>query len=251
MMTMSVTATTVTAWRRMANERETGARAMRRTVGASALARNGWSVGSNRSRARRTIAAASMIGTDVGGGGRGAGGDGRGDGRGGRGDGRGDGRGRDGRRAVSLACSLAASVMFACDAARAAAKKPVGKGAKEPTLDALDFGALFSRQMGISGVVGLGAGMAIKSLGSKILITVASFVALLRWLELNDLVDVKWENVHAIVKSSSSVLDVNKDGKVDEHDFFAIKAKVINFYTSAVPSAAGFTAGFAAGLSRF
>lgn len=194
-----------------------------------------------------------MAWTDADVGGPWDGGSGRGKGGGGgRGDDGRDGRGRSWGKGSGVACALAAIVTLGCDAARAAAKQPAGKGAEETTLDALDFGALFSRQLGISGVVGLGAGMAVKTLGSKILITLASFVALLRWLELNDLVEVKWANVHALSKRTSLVLlDVNNDGKVDEHDFFAIKAKAINFYTAAVPSVAGFTAGFAAGLTRF
>lgn len=148
------------------------------------------------------------------------------------------------RACLSLACALAASATVGAAPARAK-----GKASAEPRLDALDFTALFSRELGISGVVGVGVGVAVKALGSKVLVGLASAVAALRWLELNDIVDVKWDHVHALTRRTAQQhLDVNRDGKIDEHDLFALKAKVVNFYTSAVPSATGFSAGFALGL---
>jgi hypothetical protein len=49
-------------------------------------------------------------------------------------------------------------------------------------------------------------------------------------------------------KTSRVVLDVNKDGKVDEKDIYAAKAKAVGFLSSAVPSAAGLSAGIMLGL---
>lgn len=178
--------------------------------------------------------------------GRGGGGGGGDRGDGGEGEDEDDRprRRRVSRACVSLACALAAFATVGAAPARAK-----GKAAAEPRLDALDFTALFSRELGISGVVGVGVGVAVKALGSKVLVGLASAVAALRWLELNDIVDVKWDHVHALTqRTAQQHLDLNRDGKIDEHDLFALKAKVVNFYTSAVPSAAGFSAGFALGL---
>lgn len=180
-----------------------------------------------------------------------------GSGGGGLGGGRGGGGGGDGRgdrdddwqrpRRGRVARLLAAAAAF--ELARPKSAQAKGKQADlQPRLDALDFTALFSQEFGISGVVGVGAGLIFRALGLNIAIAAASFFAALRWLELNDLVDVKWENVHAFAQRNSKFLDINGDGRVDQHDFFALKAKIVNFYTAAVPSAAGFAAGFTLGI---
>ena len=49
-------------------------------------------------------------------------------------------------------------------------------------------------------------------------------------------------------KTSKIVLDVNKDGKIDEKDLYAAKAKAVGFLSSTVPSAAGLGAGIMLGL---
>ena len=78
---------------------------------------------------------------------------------------------------------------------------------------------------------------------------IASVYAFLRWLELNDIIDVKWKNLERLVGTTSRVvLDVNKYGKVDEKDIYAAKAKAVGFLSSAVPSAAGLSAGIMLGL---
>ena len=180
--------------------------------------------------------------------GSGGGGLGGGRGGGGGGDGRGD-RGDDWQRPRRgrVARLLAAAAAF--ELARPKSAHAKGKQADlQPRLDALDFTALFSQEFGISGVVGVGAGLIFRALGLNIAIAAASFFAALRWLELNDLVDVKWKNVHAFAQRNSKFLDINGDGRVDQHDFFALKAKIVNFYTAAVPSAAGFAAGFTLGI---
>ena len=76
----------------------------------------------------------------------------------------------------------------------------------------------------------------------------ASVYAFLKWLELNDIIDVKWKNLERLVGKTSRVLDVNNDGKIDEKDLFAAKAKAVGFLSSTVPSAAGLGAGIMLGL---
>lgn len=70
-----------------------------------------------------------------------------------------------------------------------------------------------------------------------------------RRLELNDIVNVKYDNLSKLVgKTSKVVLDVNKDGKIDQKDFFAAKAKAVGFLSSALPSAGGLSAGIMLGI---
>ena len=72
--------------------------------------------------------------------------------------------------------------------------------------------------------------------------------AFLRWLELNDIVDVKWENLRRLVGKTTKLADLNGDGKIDAKDLTLAKAKAVGFFGSAVPSASGLAAGIAVGL---
>ena len=61
--------------------------------------------------------------------------------------------------------------------------------------------------------------------------------------------EVRYDNLRKLVgKTSMVVMDVNKDGVVDEKDFFAAKAKAVGFLSSALPSAGGLSAGIMLGL---
>ena len=79
-------------------------------------------------------------------------------------------------------------------------------------------------------------------------VVLASVYAFLRWLELNDIVDVKWENLRRLVGKTTKLADLNGDGKIDAKDLKLAKAKAVGFFGSAVPSASGLCAGIAIGL---
>ena len=129
-----------------------------------------------------------------------------------------------------------------------AAPVPVKKGAQLAGLDIGDFAALFSAELGISGAVGVGVGILAKAAAKTALMVLASAYAFLRWLELNDIVDVKWENLRRLVGKTTRLADLNGDGKVDAKDLRLAKAKAVGFFGSAVPSASGLAAGIAIGL---
>ena len=128
------------------------------------------------------------------------------------------------------------------------APAPVNKGAQLAGLDISDFAALFTAELGISGAVGVGVGIMAKAAAKTALMVLASVYAFLRWLELNDIVDVKWENLRLLVGKTTRLADLNGDGKVDAKDLKLAKAKAVGFFGSAVPSASGLCAGIAIGL---
>jgi uncharacterized membrane protein (Fun14 family) len=154
-------------------------------------------------------------------------------------------------RVNALALTVASATLTHAPNAFAGSKKG-GKNKPEDLLDKIDFAELsklFGTEFGISGVVGLGVGILGKTVAKFSIMVLASVYAFLRWLELNDIIDVKWKNLERLVgKTSRVVLDVNKDGKVDEKDIYAAKAKAVGFLSSAVPSAAGLSAGIMLGL---
>lgn len=115
-------------------------------------------------------------------------------------------------------------------------------------LDMGDFAALFTTELGISGAVGVGVGIMAKVAAKTALMVLASVYAFLRWLELNDIVDVKWENLRRLVGKTTKLADLNGDGKIDAKDLTLAKAKAVGFFGSAVPSASGLCAGIAIGL---
>ena len=151
----------------------------------------------------------------------------------------------------AIALTVASATLTHAPSAFAGSKKG-GKNKPEDLLDKIDFAELsklFGTEFGISGVVGLGVGILGKTVAKFSIMVLASVYAFLRWLELNDIIDVKWKNLELLVgKTSRVVLDVNKDGKVDEKDIYAAKAKAVGFLSSAVPSAAGLSAGIMLGL---
>ena len=115
-------------------------------------------------------------------------------------------------------------------------------------LDMGDFAALFTTELGVSGAVGVGVGIMAKVAAKTALMVLASVYAFLRWLELNDIVDVKWENLRRLVGKTTKLADLNGDGKIDAKDLTLAKAKAVGFFGSAVPSASGLCAGIAIGL---
>ena len=150
----------------------------------------------------------------------------------------------------ALALTVASATLS--HAPNALAGKKGAKSDPKDLIDKLDFSELtklFGTEFGISGVVGLGVGILGKTVAKFSVMILASVYAFLRWLELNDIIDVKWKNLERLVgKTSKIVLDVNKDGKIDEKDLYAAKAKAVGFLSSAVPSAAGLGAGIMLGL---
>lgn len=116
------------------------------------------------------------------------------------------------------------------------------------SLGVVDLSSILCQEFGVSGIVGVGVGCALKSAVKVAAVSFASFFALLKWLEMNDLVDVKWKNVNKLVKKASLVADLNHDGKIDSKDLQHAKMKAVGFFESALPSAGGLLAGMSLGL---
>ena len=83
-----------------------------------------------------------------------------------------------------------------------------------------------------------------------LLVSLAASFAMLKWLELNALIVVNWDNVYTFVKKQGAILDQNLGGTgtFDARDAMAIKSRFEGFMAQTAPSAGGFAAGFAAGL---
>ena len=191
------------------------------------------------------------------GGGNGGGNNRGGGGGGGDGDGKGSGDFGDAEnrfnplaRSFALASATLAisSAMSPSAHAGKSASKDAKKVAQLAGLDMADFAALFTTELGISGAVGVGVGILAKAAAKTALMVLASVYAFLRWLELNDIVDVKWENLRRLVGKTTKLADLNGDGKIDAKDLKLAKAKAVGFFGSAVPSASGLCAGIAIGL---
>ena len=187
-------------------------------------------------------------GNNRGGGGGGGGGDGDGKGSGDFGDA--ENRFNPLARSFALASATLAisSAMSPSAHAGKSAPKDAKKVAQLAGLDMGDFAALFTTELGISGAVGVGVGILAKAAAKTALMVLASVYAFLRWLELNDIVDVKWENLRRLVGKTTKLADLNGDGKIDAKDLTLAKAKAVGFFGSAVPSASGLCAGIAIGL---
>ena len=203
---------------------------------------------------RKRIArpACALGGGNGGGNNRGCGGGGGGDGDGkGSGD-FGDAENRFNPLARSFALASATLAISSAMSPSAHAGKSASKDAKKVAqlagLDMGDFAALFTTELGISGAVGVGVGILAKAAAKTALMVLASVYAFLRWLELNDIVDVKWENLRRLVGKTTKLADLNGDGKIDAKDLKLAKAKAVGFFGSAVPSASGLCAGIAIGL---
>ena len=203
---------------------------------------------------RKRIArpASALGGGNGGGNNRGGGGGGGGDGDGkGSGD-FGDAENRFNPLARSFALASATLAISSAMSPSAHAGKSASKDAKKVAqlagLDMGDFAALFTTELGISGAVGVGVGILAKAAAKTALMVLASVYAFLRWLELNDIVDVKWENLRRLVGKTTKLADLNGDGKIDAKDLTLAKAKAVGFFGSAVPSASGLCAGIAIGL---
>ena len=192
-------------------------------------------------------------------GGGNGGGNNRGGGGGGGGDGDGKGSGDFGdaenrfnplARSFALASATLAISSAMSPSAHAGKSAPADakKVAQLAGLDMGDFAALFTTELGISGAVGVGVGILAKAAAKTALMVLASVYAFLRWLELNDIVDVKWENLRRLVGKTTKLADLNGDGKIDAKDLKLAKAKAVGFFGSAVPSASGLCAGIAIGL---
>ena len=151
-------------------------------------------------------------------------------------------------RAALAAGTLALSTMPTSANAGKPKIEDVKKGMQIAGLEAGDFAALFATELGISGAVGLGVGIMAKAAAKTALMVLAAIYAFIRWLELNDIVDVKWQNLSRLVGKTAMMADLNNDGKVDAKDLKLAKAKAVGFFGSAVPSASGLAAGIAIGL---
>ena len=183
-----------------------------------------------------------------GGGGGGGGGDGDGKGSGDFGDA--ENRFNPLARSFALASATLAISSTMSPSAHAGKSAPADakKVAQLAGLDMGDFAALFTTELGVSGAVGVGVGIMAKVAAKTALMVLASVYAFLRWLELNDIVDVKWENLRRLVGKTTKLADLNGDGKIDAKDLTLAKAKAVGFFGSAVPSASGLCAGIAIGL---
>jgi uncharacterized membrane protein (Fun14 family) len=199
---------------------------------------------------KRTARAACALGGGNGGGNNRGGGGGGGDGKGSGDFGDAENRFNPVARSFALASATLAISSAMSPSAHAGKSAPADakKVAQLAGLDMGDFAALFTTELGVSGAVGVGVGILAKAAAKTALMVLASVYAFLRWLELNDIVDVKWENLKRLVGKTTKLADLNNDGKIDAKDLRLAKAKAVGFFGSAVPSASGLAAGIAVGL---
>ena len=106
----------------------------------------------------------------------------------------------------------------------------------------------FVKECGLSGVVGLAAGMALKSALSLLAVGVAGVFAVGLWLELNGLITIHRDRFGPWLANQTKILDLNNDGVFDAKDVKIAKAKAMGFITQSLPSAGGFATGFMTGL---
>lgn len=127
-----------------------------------------------------------------------------------------------------------------------AAKQP----SKELTVDNVSD-ALWSlsgpilTNLGFSGCMGLAAGMALKKIGQFLAFIIGMAFLALQGLAYTGFITVNWTHVHSTV---NNMLDLNKDGKVDEKDFKVVTGKGLAILAQGVPSVAGFLGGFMMGV---
>ena len=124
------------------------------------------------------------------------------------------------------------------------------KGAAGPNDDAVEkfvrtVAVPAVKQLGFSGVVGVCAGAAAKSLGRKAAIGVGIGVVGVQALAYLGYIDVKWDRVE---DAATKALDVNGDGEVNEEDAVEAWRAFRKVATYGMASAAGFSSGVVIGL---
>lgn len=153
------------------------------------------------------------------------------------------------RRAVRAAGAVAAgAALSSATPARAAKKAPAASAEPDMIETAMIIGTKFVKECGLSGVVGLAAGMALKSALSLLAVGVAGVFAVGLWLELNGLITIHRDRFGPWLANQTKILDLNNDGVFDAKDVKIAKAKAMGFITQSLPSAGGFATGFMTGL---
>eukprot|EP00922_Rhytidocystis_sp_ex-Travisia-forbesii_P063080 GHVS01093886.1.p1 GENE.GHVS01093886.1~~GHVS01093886.1.p1 ORF type:complete len:161 (-),score=36.03 GHVS01093886.1:550-1032(-) len=109
-----------------------------------------------------------------------------------------------------------------------------------PTLEADKFTA--------GAVFGFASGMATRQALKITAVLCGMGFMSLQMLSYYGYVHVNWQRVQTDVQN---VLDVNKDGEIDQQDFYIMKQKLFHVLTWGMPSAAGFGTGFFLGMRRW
>lgn len=105
----------------------------------------------------------------------------------------------------------------------------------------------FSKEFGISGIMGAAVGVAAKRLTSDALYGAGIAFAGLQCLSYLGFITIHWT---AIQRALEDTADVNKDGKLDMEDIKIIFSKILYFLGRGLPDAAGFSAGFIFGVKN-
>lgn len=114
---------------------------------------------------------------------------------------------------------------------------------------ALDLAARAIMQLGVSGILGVCSGYAVKRLGKE-----AMFVSGSVFIFAQSLAFVGWISIHyskIFSDIAKLLLDVDGDGKVDFNDIKAFFKKALHAVTIGLPSTGSFYYGFTIGLNKF
>jgi uncharacterized membrane protein (Fun14 family) len=113
---------------------------------------------------------------------------------------------------------------------------------------ALDLAARAIMQLGISGILGVCSGYAVKRLGKEVM-----FVGGSVFIFAQSLAFVGWISIHyskIFCDVGKLLLDVDRDGKVDFNDVKAFFKKALHALTVGLPSTGSFYYGFTIGLNK-
>ena len=140
--------------------------------------------------------------------------------------------------------ALGAAVLSATASPAHAKAKAKAKESPPPSLSWLSNADL-AQAAGLSAAVGFGSALLVRALAGASLIVLAATVALLKWLELHNLISINWQEVEKAWDLQVVRRLASADGRVDASDLLARSQR---WLATSIPSAGGFAAGFALGL---
>jgi len=110
----------------------------------------------------------------------------------------------------------------------------------------LDLSWPILKNLGFSGILGVMAALAFKTVGRSLAIAVGALFTIVQLGAYFGYLRVDWARVHKDVVQS---FDVNQDGKINSEDYKASATRVLAILSQGVPSVGGFCGGFSLGLS--
>lgn len=103
----------------------------------------------------------------------------------------------------------------------------------------------YTKEFGVSGIMGAAVGVATKRLTSDALYGAGLAFAGLQCLSYVGFITIHWNAAQKFLEEKA---DLNKDGKLDVQDVKIFFQKVMTFLSRGLPDAAGFTSGFFVGI---